>query len=137
MFPVSQDTGTGLRAVDRIARQLKLEGVYGPLYRLFEITDSRFNMAVELTAGNRCVLRYAALRILVITYVRHSLFHVVVDNDETASKVLEVMLKEKSGRVTFMPLNRLKPKNPPLPDADDCEPLIDKLRFDPAYTKAF
>lgn len=30
-----------------------MEGVYGPLYRLFEVTDEKFNIAVELTAGNR------------------------------------------------------------------------------------
>ena len=52
-----------------------------------------------------------------------SLFHVVVDTDDTASKVLDVMLKEKTGRVTFMPLNRLKPKNPPSPNSPDAEPL--------------
>ena len=43
----------GLRAVDGIAERLKLQGVYGPLYRLFEIADPKFNIAVELTAGNR------------------------------------------------------------------------------------
>jgi chromosome segregation ATPase len=48
-----QDTGTGLRAVDSIAERLKSDGVYGPLYRLFEVTDVKFNTAVELTAGNR------------------------------------------------------------------------------------
>lgn len=47
------------------------------------------------------------------------------------------MIKEKTGRVTFMPLNRLKPKNPPTPNAQDAEPLIDKLRFDSIYEKAF
>ena len=61
----------------------------------------------------------------------------MVDTDDTASKVLEVMLKEKTGRVTFMPLNRLKPKNPPTLNAQDAEPLIDKLNFDPKYEKAF
>jgi structural maintenance of chromosome 3 (chondroitin sulfate proteoglycan 6) len=66
-----------------------------------------------------------------------SLFHVVVDNDDTASKVLEVMLKEKTGRVTFMPLNRLKPKPTPVLNAQDAIPLIDKLRFDPLHQKAF
>jgi len=48
-----QDTGTGLRAVDSIAERLNLDGVYGPLYRLLEVTDVKFNTAVELTAGNR------------------------------------------------------------------------------------
>jgi structural maintenance of chromosome 3 (chondroitin sulfate proteoglycan 6) len=60
-----------------------------------------------------------------------------VDDDQTASKVLDIMMKEKTGRVTFMPLNRLKPKNPPLPNAQDAIPLLDKLRFDGAHTKAF
>ncbi|KAL6310468.1 structural maintenance of chromosome protein 3 [Sparassis latifolia] len=115
---MDKDTGSGLRAVDRIAERHNLDGVYGPLYRLFEITDDKFNIAVELTAGN-------------------SLFHVVVDTDETASKVLDIMIKEKTGRVTFMPLNRLKPKVPPTPNAQDAIPLLDKLRFDNTHVKAF
>jgi structural maintenance of chromosome 3 (chondroitin sulfate proteoglycan 6) len=47
------------------------------------------------------------------------------------------MLKEKTGRVTFMPLNRLKPKNPPAPNSQDAEPLLDKLKYDRKYEKAF
>jgi len=47
------------------------------------------------------------------------------------------MLRERSGRVTFMPLNRLKPKNPVPPNADDAIPLLEKLRYDPAHAKAF
>ncbi|KAH9957888.1 structural maintenance of chromosome protein 3 [Russula dissimulans] len=115
---MDKDTGTGLRAVDSIAERLNMDGVYGPLYRLFEVTDMKFNTAVELTAGN-------------------SLFHVVVDTDQTASKVLDIMLRERTGRVTFVPLNRLKPKNLVPPNADDAIPLLEKLRYDPAHAKAF
>lgn len=61
----------------------------------------------------------------------------MVDTDQTASKVLDVMLRERTGRVTFMPLNRLKPKNPVPPNADDAIPLLEKLRYDPAHAKAF
>lgn len=50
-----QDTGAGLRSVDRIAERYNLQGVYGPLYRLFEVTDKKFSTAVELTAGTRSV----------------------------------------------------------------------------------
>lgn len=50
---LSQDTGQGLRAVDSIAERYGLSGVYGPLYRLFEVLDPMYNIAVELTAGNR------------------------------------------------------------------------------------
>ncbi|KAF8756610.1 Structural maintenance of [Rhizoctonia solani] len=115
---MDRDTGSGLRAVDRITEQLGLEGVYGPLYRLFEIPDKKYSTAIEQTAGN-------------------SLFHVVVDTDATAQKVLEVLQREKSGRVTFMPLNRLKPKLVPFPQAPDAIPLIDRLQFDPLHRRAF
>ncbi|KAJ7752052.1 structural maintenance of chromosome protein 3 [Mycena metata] len=115
---MDKDTGSGLGAVDKIAERYKLDGVYGPLYRLFEITDQKFNIAVELTAGN-------------------SLFHVVVDTDETASKVLDVMLKEKTGRVTFMPLNRLKPTPATMPNAQDAIPILNQLKYDALHEKAF
>lgn len=52
---MDKDTGSGLRAIDRIKERYGLTGVYGPLYRLFEVTDKKFNTAVELTAGNRFV----------------------------------------------------------------------------------
>jgi structural maintenance of chromosome 3 (chondroitin sulfate proteoglycan 6) len=66
-----------------------------------------------------------------------SLFHVVVDTDETAIKVLDAMAKEKAGRVTFMPLNKLRPKETTYPHAQDAIPMIKKLRFESAYSKAF
>lgn len=114
---MDKDTGNGLRAVDQISQRYQLEGVYGPLYRLFKIDDETFNIAVETTAGN-------------------SLFHVVVDTDDTASKVLDIMLREKTGRVTFMPLNRLHPTVPIMPDTPDAVPLLDHLKFDERHTKA-
>ncbi len=47
------------------------------------------------------------------------------------------MLKEKTGRVTFMPLSRLKPKVPTFPETSDAISLLSKIQFDPLYTKAF
>lgn len=46
-------------------------------------------------------------------------------------------MKEKTGRVTFMPLNRLKPRVPVFPQTEETQPLIDQLAFDPKYAKAF
>lgn len=68
---------------------------------------------------------------------RRSLYHIVVDNDETASKILEVMNKERTGRVTFMPLNRLKNKAANFPAANDAILMIKKLQFDKSHTAAF
>lgn len=56
----------GLRAVDKIAERHRLTGVYGPLYRLFEVTDHKFNIAIELTAGNR--LAFLAFAFFFLTY---------------------------------------------------------------------
>ncbi|KAF9973960.1 Structural maintenance of chromosomes protein 3 [Actinomortierella ambigua] len=114
---MDKNTSTGLAAVARIAKLHNLEGVYGPLYELFDV-DDQFNVAVNATAGA-------------------SLFHVVVDNDATASRVLEELNKEKAGRVTFMPLNRLHPTPSTYPEATDAIPLIQKLRYDAKYAKAF
>lgn len=56
-----QDTNRGLQAVSRIAKSLKLSGVHGPLYSLFEV-EERYKTAVEVTAGNRCAEPFRFLR---------------------------------------------------------------------------
>ncbi|GAA5892360.1 cohesin subunit SMC3 [Sporobolomyces salmoneus] len=114
---MDRDTANGLRAARNIAQQLCLEGYYGPLYELFEVED-RYKTAVEVTAGT-------------------SLFQIVVDNDETATKILERMIQDKSGRVTFMPLNRLDVKEYEYPQTNEAIPMINKLRFNPMFLPAF
>ncbi|KAI1321428.1 Structural maintenance of chromosomes protein 3 [Mortierella claussenii] len=114
---MDKNTSAGLAAVARIAKSLNLDGVYGPLYELFDVED-QYDIAVNVTAGS-------------------SLFHVVVDNEVTATRVLEALNKEKAGRVTFMPLSRLNPTPSTYPEANDAIPMIKKLAFDPMYIKAF
>ncbi|KAF9201350.1 Structural maintenance of chromosomes protein 3 [Haplosporangium sp. Z 27] len=114
---MDKNTSAGLAAVSRIAKTLNLDGVYGPLYELFDVED-QYDVAVNVTAGT-------------------SLFHVVVDTEVTATRVLEALNKEKAGRVTFMPLNRLNPQPSTYPEANDAIPMIKKLTFDPKFTKAF
>lgn len=114
---MDHNTNRGIAAVRRIKRQHNIDGVYGTLAELFEVND-RYRTAVEVTAGQ-------------------SLFHYVVDTDETATKVLEILQKEKAGRVTFMPLNRLRSKPVNMPRASDTIPMVEKLQYDPAYEKAF
>lgn len=114
---MDKNTSAGLAAVSKIAKALNLDGVYGPLYELFDVED-QYETAVSVTAGA-------------------SLFHVVVDTEITATRVLEALNKEKAGRVTFVPLNRLNPKASTYPEANDAIPMIKKLTFDPKYTKAF
>ena len=113
-----QNTSRGLKAVRRIAREHNIPGVYGTLAELFEPTSDRYKTAIEVTAGN-------------------SLFHYVVDTDDTASKVLEILQRERSGRVTFMPLNRLRPRPVNIPNAADAVHLLTKITYEKKYEKAF
>lgn len=114
-------TAAGLQTVEALAAREQIQGVYGPLYQLFRV-DERYKTAVEATAGA-------------------SLFHVVVDTDETAARLLALLQQEKSGRVTFMPLNRLRPPDTPYPQAPDAVVMLRKLSFDehllPAFKQVF
>ena len=114
---MDRNTSRGLAAVRRIKRQHNLDGVYGTLAELLDVND-RYRRAVEVTAGN-------------------SLFHYVVDNDETATKVIEILQREKAGRITFIPLNRIRPRTGNVPKANDAVPMVEKIQFDPVYENAF
>ncbi|KAK3399217.1 RecF/RecN/SMC [Sordaria brevicollis] len=67
----------------------------------------------------------------------NSLFHYVVDNEKTGTMLSEYLHKNYGGRVTFMPLEQLRPRQVKMPRASDAQPLISKIEFDPAYEKAF
>jgi len=114
---MDRNSSQGLDMVQLIMTRGDVPGIYGPLYSLFEV-DEAHKTAAEATAGN-------------------ALFHVVVDNDGTAQQVLEILAKEKKGRCTFIPLNRLKPKNVQYPSDNDAIPLIHKLHYDQKYQLAF
>lgn len=112
-----RDTWQGIKTVRRIKEEQGLTGVYGTLGELLEVPES-YQTAVEITAGQ-------------------SLFHYVVDTDETAEKLLNTLNKTKGGRVSFMPLNRIRPKPINMPKASDAVPMLSKIQYDPTYEKAF
>ncbi|RKP39869.1 putative chromosome segregation protein SudA [Dimargaris cristalligena] len=111
----------GLQCVTRLMDSGTLPGLYGPLYQLFQV-DPRYQTAVE-TIGHT------------------SLFFVVVDSDATATQLLDHLKREKAGRVTVMPLNRLRPRPSDFPSASDAIPMVSKLqyasRFEPAIQQVF
>lgn len=111
------DIRRGLNSVRRICREYEISGVFGPIFELLEC-DDKFFTAVEVTAGN-------------------SLFHVVVDNDETSTKIIRHLNAQKGGRVTFIPLNRVKTPHVNYPQGSDVISLLKKLRFSDSYRKAF
>lgn len=58
----------------------------------------------------------------------NQLFHVVVDDDDVATRITALLTAEKAGRVTFIPLNRINPGPVQYPDfGDDALPLVDKI----------
>ncbi|KAJ2336566.1 Structural maintenance of chromosomes protein 3, partial [Coemansia sp. RSA 2671] len=114
---VDRATSEGLQALPAIRERLGLSGIHGPLFELFEV-DETYRTCVEAIAGS-------------------SLFHVVVDTDDTATKVLSELNRLKLGRLTFMPLNRLNPSAATYPGASDAIPMIERLVFNRRYQRAF
>lgn len=113
---MDRNTSRGLQAVRRLVKQHKLEGYYGTFAELFTAQEG-FRWPAEITAGN-------------------SLFHCIVDTDSTASTLLELLQKEKSGRVTFVPLNRIRTQTVNFPQAAEAIPLIKRLQYDPVLDPA-
>ncbi|KAJ8644402.1 hypothetical protein MRB53_006150 [Persea americana] len=111
------DIRRGLNSVRRICRDHNIGGVYGPIFELIDCED-RFFTAVEVTAGN-------------------SLFHVVVQNDEISTRIIRYLTAEKGGRVTFIPLNRVKAPHITFPHRSDVIPLLKRLKYSSEFAPAF
>uniref|UniRef100_A0A0D9YLX5 SMC hinge domain-containing protein n=1 Tax=Oryza glumipatula TaxID=40148 RepID=A0A0D9YLX5_9ORYZ len=111
------DIRRGLNSVSRIIRDHGITGVFGPVLELVDC-EEKFFTAVEVTAGN-------------------SLFHVVVENDDISTRIIQVLTREKGGRVTFIPLNRVKVPDVSCPQSPDFVPLLKKLKYRADHRRAF
>ncbi len=111
-------TSRGLAAIRRLKRERDIPGAYGTVAELMDVEVELYRLPVEQVAGT-------------------SLFHYVVDNERTASMLGDHLQKTKSGRITFMPLEQLRPRHINMPRASDAQPLIQKIQFDTRFEKAF
>ncbi|KAI1330420.1 putative chromosome segregation protein SudA [Xylariaceae sp. FL0255] len=111
------NTSKGLATIRRIKEQQDIPGAYGTLAELLSV-DEAYRLPVEQVAGA-------------------SLFHYVVDNEETSTRLVNTLQKQSGGRVTFMPLSRLDPKNTKYPNAQDAIPLLSKIKYNPMFEPAF
>ncbi|KAK1265174.1 Structural maintenance of chromosomes protein 3 [Acorus gramineus] len=111
------DIRRGLSSVNRIIRDHNIEGVYGPILELIKC-EEKFFTAVEVTAGN-------------------SLFHVVVQTDDISTRIIRYLTAEKGGRVTFIPLNRVRVPHISYPHSSDVVPLLTRLDYASEYSPAF
>jgi chromosome segregation protein len=114
---VAGESGYG-RAVDTILAA-GLPGVHGTIGQLGRV-DDRYATALEIAIGGR-------------------MGHVVVEDDEVASRCIELLKHNRAGRATFVPLNKIQAQPPGLlPNRpgviDFAYNLID---FNPRFTKAF
>ncbi|GBG85240.1 hypothetical protein CBR_g39806 [Chara braunii] len=116
-YAIPRDINRGITSVKRICRDHNIPGVAGALIELLDC-DDKFNTAVEVTAGN-------------------SLFHVVVESDDISTRIIRYLNAEKGGRVTFMPLNQLRPHRVQYPASPDVVPILHKLKFNRVYANAF
>lgn len=94
-----------------------IAGIHGPLFDLFKPTKSLYNTAIEAVAGP-------------------DLFNVVVDDEAVASQVIKHLAEKKAGRVTLVPLSRIKDISVTYPTSDDSRPLIKFLEYDPKLARA-
>ena len=114
-------TSMGLDALKQIVVSERLQvGVqyFGLVMENFQLTDEKYQTAVEVAAQN-------------------SLFHIIVDTDATAARLMKRLEDEKLGRVTFLPLNQLNVDNARYPESTDVAPLMEQcITFDPVVRKA-
>jgi chromosome segregation protein len=106
---------SGGRALEAV---LALEGVHGTIADLGK-APAEYTVALNIAAGNR--LQFA-----------------VCDDDQIASDAIRYLKEERLGRVTFLPLNKLKPPAlPPLKEAGVIDYAVNLLDYDPKYDRAF
>lgn len=115
---MDNQTKKGLAEIRKLKKQRDIPGAYGTLAELMTVPVEAYRLPIEQVAGN-------------------SLFHYVVDNEKTATMLSNHLYNTESGRLTFMPLEQLRPKHVKPLRAADAQPLIGKMEFDEKFEKAF
>jgi chromosome segregation protein len=82
---LQESRGTGAL---RMLLEAGLEGIHGPVAHLGEV-EERCRLALEVAAGGR-------------------LGQVVVDDDRIAARAIELLKSRRAGRLTFLPLNKIR-----------------------------
>lgn len=109
----------GISVINTHRSSGELAGVFGTVRELISY-DEKYTSAVQSAAGGR-------------------INAVVVDNDETAEKCLEILKREKAGRLTFLPLNKMiqgRPRGKAIMVKNSGQSegyLFELIRFDEKY----
>ena len=101
---------------------LEMSGVHGLVAQLGKVPP-KYQLALEVAAGAR-------------------LGHLVVDDDSIAAAAIEILKKQRAGRATFLPLNKIRA--PQIPDDSKLKTLngcvgyaIDLIECDDRYWDVF
>ena len=120
---LQESRGTGAL---RLLLEAGLEGIHGPVAQLAEV-EERFRVALEVAAGSR-------------------LGQVVVDDDGIAARAIALLKSRRAGRLTFLPLNRLRAggggggaldRGAPTAAPGCLGRAVDLLSFEPVYGDVF
>ena len=117
---LQESRGTGAL---RLILDSGLSGVHGPVAKLGEV-EPPHRLALAVAAGAR-------------------LNHVVVDDDQIAAQAIALLKRHRAGRLTFLPLNRLRPPAAAAATARSLRlpGLVDRavnlIRFEPVYGQVF
>ncbi|MBD3405864.1 MAG: chromosome segregation protein SMC [Candidatus Lokiarchaeota archaeon] len=97
----------------------EIEGIYGTIAELGTI-DPDYSTALEVAGGGR-------------------LTHIVVEDDFVASECVRALKRERIGRASFIPLNKIRSRPPgELPDKEGVIGFaLDLVDFDPKLQPAF
>jgi len=106
---------SGGRAIEAVKA---MEGVHGTIMELGR-APPEYTTALNIAAGNK-------------------LQFVVCDTDQIASDAIRYLKDERLGRVTLLPLNKLKPPQlPPVREPGVIDYAVNLIDYDPVYDRAF
>jgi chromosome segregation protein len=106
---------SGGRALEAV---MAMEHVHGTIADLGK-APGEYATALNIAAGNK-------------------LQFVVCDDDQVASDAIRYLKEERLGRVTFLPLNKLRPPAlPPLKEPGIIDYAVNLVEYDPKYDRAF
>lgn len=97
-----------------------MDGVYGTVSQLGKVLNAGHTIALNIAAGGR-------------------LRNIIVNNDQTGANAIQYLKQEGLGRLTFLPLNKMKPQPalPPLAGNGVIDYAINLIDFEPEFRDAF
>ncbi|WP_087037667.1 chromosome segregation protein SMC [Thermococcus litoralis] len=105
---------SGNRTLEAL-KKANIPGIYGSLAELIKVKDESYLTAVEVALGSHAD-------------------NVVVEDDKVAEKAITFLKKNKLGRLTFLPLNKIKPRK--LTETSKGIPVMDVIEYNPKFRNA-